>query len=32
LALMAARRIGMKSAVPFGPVLIAAAFVAVLIG
>jgi len=32
LALMAVRRIGLKSAVPFGPVLIAAAFVAVLIG
>jgi leader peptidase (prepilin peptidase)/N-methyltransferase len=32
LVLMAVRRIGLKSAVPFGPVLIAAAFVAVLIG
>ena len=32
VALMAVRRIGLKSAVPFGPVLIAAAFVAVLIG
>ncbi len=32
LALMAVRKIGLKSAVPFGPVLIAAAFVAVLIG
>lgn len=32
LALIALRRIGLRSAVPFGPVLIAAAFVAVLIG
>lgn len=32
LVLMAARRIGLRTAVPFGPVLIAAAFVAVLTG
>jgi leader peptidase (prepilin peptidase)/N-methyltransferase len=32
LALIAARRIGLRSAVPFGPVLIATAFVAVLVG
>lgn len=32
LVLIAARRIGLRSAVPFGPVLIAAAFVAMLIG
>lgn len=32
LALMAARRLGLKSAVPFGPVLILAAFAAVLVG
>jgi leader peptidase (prepilin peptidase)/N-methyltransferase len=32
IALIAAKRIGLRSAVPFGPVLIAAAFVAILIG
>ena len=32
LCLIALRRIGLRTAVPFGPVLIAAAFVAVLIG
>lgn len=32
LVLMAAKRIGLRTAVPFGPVLIAAAFVAVLTG
>jgi len=32
IVLMAMRRIGMRSAVPFGPVLIAAGFVAVLLG
>jgi leader peptidase (prepilin peptidase)/N-methyltransferase len=32
LALIAAKRIGLKTAVPFGPVLIATAFVAVLVG
>lgn len=32
LALMAARRLGLKSAVPFGPVLILGAFIAVVIG
>ncbi len=32
LALMAVKKIGLKSAVPFGPVLIIAAFVAVLVG
>lgn len=32
LVLIAARKIGMRSPVPFGPVLIVAAFVAVLIG
>ena len=32
LVLMAMRRIGMRTAVPFGPVLIAAGFVAVLLG
>ena len=32
LALIAAKRIGMRTAVPFGPVLIATAFVAVLVG
>jgi len=32
IALIAVRKIGLKSAVPFGPVLIAAAFVAVLVG
>jgi leader peptidase (prepilin peptidase)/N-methyltransferase len=31
LALIAARRIGMKTAIPFGPVLICAAFVAMLL-
>jgi leader peptidase (prepilin peptidase)/N-methyltransferase len=32
LALMAVRRIGLKTAVPFGPVLIFAAFAAALLG
>jgi len=32
IALIALKKIGLKSAVPFGPVLIAAAFVAVLVG
>ena len=32
IALIAIKKIGLKSAVPFGPVLIAAAFVAVLVG
>ncbi len=32
LVLMAAKRIGMRTAVPFGPVLIATAFIAVLTG
>jgi leader peptidase (prepilin peptidase)/N-methyltransferase len=32
LVLIAARRIGLRSPVPFGPVLIATAFVAVLVG
>jgi leader peptidase (prepilin peptidase) / N-methyltransferase len=32
IVLMALRRIGMKSAIPFGPVLIFGAFVAVLVG
>jgi leader peptidase (prepilin peptidase) / N-methyltransferase len=32
LALMAVRRIGMRSAVPFGPVLIFGAFISVLVG
>lgn len=32
LALMAVRRLGLKSAVPFGPVLIFAAFLAALVG
>jgi leader peptidase (prepilin peptidase) / N-methyltransferase len=32
IALIVARRIGLRSAVPFGPVLIAAAFVAILLG
>ena len=32
LALIALKRIGLRTAVPFGPVLIATAFVAVLVG
>ena len=32
IALIAAKRIGLRTAVPFGPVLIATAFVAVLVG